>query len=866
MASLVTPHGHRRTVMGMIWGVLLHELRQHAYSSTMPVFICGFLLFLISGVFFIGNFLDSNLATLDLQWQFLVWISIFLVPALAMRSFDGYKRSGSVDLLLSLPLPPIVFIVGKWMSGAFVLLAMLLLTFPMVVTIAFLGQPDWGVVFSGYFGATLLLFSLYAVAILAAVICNEKVSAFLLGIALVLGLLVCDIERSLLIFLPDQMKELISYSYVLSPRYWFREIVSGDVTLASVLYFLLLSVGSLWIASRQFALLRQPTHRTISAVLSSIAVFIALVGVVASITVLTSRIDIGVDASAQRQFTLNEQTANIVRDAPQKTKIQFFSNMDMTEVPLMIRQHRDRVERLLKRMERVSNGRIEVDFIALSDDTEGAELAQMDGVAAVPMSSGDNLYLGAVFTVGEKKLSINYFDHKRAALLEYDVALQISNLSREGTPRIGVLSSFLKPKNALEPHSSFSILEELKSQYDVTVIPQFADVLPGDIDVLVVIDTPILRRGMLVAIDKHISSGSGALLLVDPHQRMNEANASLAVQASEEGEINTLGDLLSSYGLEMANDKIVGDDLNPSLVRSSSGKAYPFPYWMELGKNNISRNHPVSSLLNKLLFADAGHFEITDENQIVHSIVYTSAETAELSKYEIKKQSAEQLAANFAPGSHPPRNLVVYIDGPIEQAFADGDVEVESRNASLFAVSDADWIYNGYSMTEAQVGGATMPRPINDNFSLFLNIVEYLAGDERLMAIRSRGNPVRSFERVEEMLNEARRTYREREADYLAQISKAESSIAEVMQMTGAASREQLPDDLKQQVMQLQALAYPIKRNLRTLRQRMRKDVSALFRNIVIFNIAVGPILVIGVNALLRWRRRQSRLAEGVSI
>ena len=866
MASLVTPHGHRRTVMGMIWGVLLHELRQHAYSSTMPVFICGFLLFLISGVFFIGNFLDSNLATLDLQWQFLVWISIFLVPALAMRSFDGYKRSGSVDLLLSLPLPPLVFIVGKWMSGAFVLLAMLLLTFPMVVTIAFLGQPDWGVVFSGYFGATLLLFSLYAVAILAAVICNEKVSAFLLGIALVLGLLVCDIERSLLIFLPDQMKELISYSYVLSPRYWFREIVSGDVTLASVLYFLLLSAGSLWIASRQFALLRQPTHRTISAVLSSVAVFIALVGVVASITVLTSRIDIGVDASAQRQFTLNEQTANIVRDAPQKTKIQFFSNMDMTEVPLMIRQHRDRVERLLKRMERVSNGRIEVDFIALSDDTEGAELAQMDGVAAVPMSSGDNLYLGAVFTVGEKKLSINYFDHKRAALLEYDVALQISNLSREGTPRIGVLSSFLKPKNALEPHSSFSILEELKSQYDVTVIPQFADVLPGDIDVLIVIDTPILRRGMLVAIDKHISSGSGALLLVDPHQRMNEANASLAVQASEEGEINTLGDLLSSYGLEMANDKIVGDDLNPSLVRSSSGKAYPFPYWMELGKNNISRNHPVSSLLNKLLFADAGHFEITDENQIVHSIVYTSAETAELSKYEIKKQSAEQLAANFAPGSHPPRNLVVYIDGPIEQAFADGDVKVESRNASLFAVSDADWIYNGYSMTEAQVGGATMPRPINDNFSLFLNIVEYLAGDERLMAIRSRGNPVRSFERVEEMLNEARRTYREREADYLAQISKAESSIAEVMQMTGAASREQLPDDLQQQVMQLQALAYPIKRNLRTLRQRMRKDVSALFRNIVIFNIAVGPILVIGVNALLRWRRRQSRLAEGVSI
>ena len=111
------------------------------------------------------------------------------------------------------------------------------------------------------------------------------------------------------------------------------------------------------------------------------------------------------------------------------------------------------------------------------------------------------------------------------------------------------------------------------------------------------------------------------------------------------------------------------------------------------------------------------------------------------------------------------------------------------------------------------------------------------------------------------MLNKARRTYREREADYLAQISKAESSIAEVMRLTGAASRDQLPDDLQQQVMQLQALAYPIKRNLRALRQRMRKNVNVLFRNIVIFNFACGPILVVGMNVWLRRRRRQSRLA-----
>ena len=103
-------------------------------------------------------------------------------------------------------------------------------------------------------------------------------------------------------------------------------------------------------------------------------------------------------------------------------------------------------------------------------------------------------------------------------------------------------------------------------------------------------------------------------------------------------------------------------------------------------------------------------------------------------------------------------------------------------------------------MTEAQVGGVTMPKPINDNFSLFLNMVEFLTGDDRLLTIRSRGNPVRSFTRVEKMLSEARQIYREREAEFLAQISKAETSIAEVLRMTGAANREQLPEDLRKQV------------------------------------------------------------------
>ena len=287
---------------------------------------------------------------------------------------------------------------------------------------------------------------------------------------------------------------------------------------------------------------------------------------------------------------------------------------------------------------------------------------------------------------------------------------------------------------------------------------------------------------------------------------------------------------------------------------------------MQIGPNNISKEHPVSIALNRLLFAEAGHFEIDESNKSVHPVVSTSTQTAELYKREIKLNEANVLAANFSPGTNPPRNLVVYMDGEVKPALVESSKVTTSTKASFFAVADADWIYNGYSMTEAQVGGTTMPRPINDNFSLFLNMVEYLTGDDRLLAIRSNGNPIRPFKKVEDMLSETRQIYREREAEYLSQISKAEASIAEVLQMTGAANREQLPNDLRQQVMQLQALAYPIKRNLRALRQEMRERVDTLFRNIIIFNIAFGPLVVVGLSAFLRnMRRKQKRQSKIVA-
>ena len=162
------------------------------------------------------------------------------------------------------------------------------------------------------------------------------------------------------------------------------------------------------------------------------------------------------------------------------------------------------------------------------------------------MSSGDSLYFGAVFKSGDKHLVTSYFDVNRATSLEYDLALQLSNLSRKKTPHIGILSSVLKPANAETPHPGLSILEELKSQYDVSIIPYFSDGLTDTYDVLIVFDTPVIRKETLRDIDLHIQSGKGAIIMLDPFQRMNSANAALSVKPSKNGQINSINDLLNS--------------------------------------------------------------------------------------------------------------------------------------------------------------------------------------------------------------------------------------------------------------------------------------------------------------------------------
>jgi gliding motility-associated transport system permease protein len=159
------------------------ELGAYFATPVAAVFIVIFLVLQGALTFDVGNFFARGQADLDPFFAFLPWVFLLLVPAVAMRLWAEERRLGTIELLLSLPVTEAEAVVGKFLAAwAFCALA-LLLTFPIVLTVNYLGSPDNGVIVSGYLGALLVAGAFLAVGIAASALTRNQVIAFVLGVA-----------------------------------------------------------------------------------------------------------------------------------------------------------------------------------------------------------------------------------------------------------------------------------------------------------------------------------------------------------------------------------------------------------------------------------------------------------------------------------------------------------------------------------------------------------------------------------------------------------------------------------------------------------------------------------------------------------
>src|SRR5262245_56520650 len=170
------------------------ELNGYFASPVAYVFIVIFLLLNGFFTFMLGGFFERGQANLSSFFIWHPWLYLFLVPAAGMRLWSEERRLGTLELLLTMPITPWQAIVGKFIaSWAFLVLA-LVLTFPVVCTVSYLGDADGGAIFAGYVGSALIAGGYLAVTCLTSAMTRSQVISFILSVVICFFLILAGWE------------------------------------------------------------------------------------------------------------------------------------------------------------------------------------------------------------------------------------------------------------------------------------------------------------------------------------------------------------------------------------------------------------------------------------------------------------------------------------------------------------------------------------------------------------------------------------------------------------------------------------------------------------------------------------------------
>ncbi len=227
-------------------GVLFkRELNSYFATPIAYVFIVIFLF--LSGIFtfYLGNFFANGQADLRAFFTYHPWLYLFLIPALSMRLWAEERKTGTIELLLTLPISVIEAVLGKFLAAWVFTGIALLLTFPMWITVNYLGSPDNSVIFSGYLGSWLMAGGFLAIGSCVSAMTKNQVVAFVITAVVSLLFILSGLPMVLDFFsgwAPQLLVNAISSFSFLSH---FNAITKGVIDLRDLVYFL--SLIAFWL-------------------------------------------------------------------------------------------------------------------------------------------------------------------------------------------------------------------------------------------------------------------------------------------------------------------------------------------------------------------------------------------------------------------------------------------------------------------------------------------------------------------------------------------------------------------------------------------------------------------------------------------
>lgn len=217
--------------------ILQRELASYFATPLAYVFILIFLVMAAALTFYLGNFYERGQADLVPFFNFHPWLYLFLVPAVSMRLWAEERKSGSIELLLTQPVTLWQAVLGKFLAAWIFVAIALALTFPLWITVNYLGNPDNGAIFAAYLGSLLMAGGFLAVGSCMSALTRNQVIAFILTAVVCFLLLLAGFPLVLDAVRGWAPQAIVDAVASLSFLAHFESIVKGVLDLRDVLYF-----------------------------------------------------------------------------------------------------------------------------------------------------------------------------------------------------------------------------------------------------------------------------------------------------------------------------------------------------------------------------------------------------------------------------------------------------------------------------------------------------------------------------------------------------------------------------------------------------------------------------------------------------
>lgn len=635
--------------------------------------------------------------------------------------------------------------------------------------------------------------------------------------------------------------------------------------------------------------------KSLETFLYSIGGVIAMALILVAVNVILSGARQRVDLTQEKAYTLSAGTRAILAKLDTPVKVRFYCSQSAAATPqsVFLKTYARKVEDLLAEYKQAAQGKLIIEKYDPQPDSDAEDSARLDGITGAQMPSGDMFYMGIAVNLLDAKETIPFCQPTRERLLEYDLTRAISRVITPEKPVVGVMSALpvfggganpMMMQMGQRPQPAWAIVGELQKDFTVKNVPLTSDKIDANIKVLVVIHPKDITDAAQFAIDQFLLRGGKLIAFLDANSLVDNQNQRNPMMGQMGGGGSSLDKLLKAWGVTFENSKVVADR-NYQMVLGNDSPDAQRPTWLSLTPEALDKDDIITSQIDNIWYFAGGAFSGTPTDGLKETVLLKSSKDSGFVEGFLANLSPANAMKDFKPNGKE-LALAVRLTGKFKTAFPNGDpnqpsgesaagetnapakpadhaLKASQVESTVILVGDADMIQDNFTIQDNQTPFGNWRRQLNANLNFAQNAVEQLAGDNNLIAVRSRATLNRPFEVVRKKEAEASQKFQGVVDELQQKAQAAQQRINELQaQKSDQNQRFIITPEQQAEIAKLEKESVETDKKLRAVKKDLAREVDSLKTSLTWWNIFAMPAVVTAGGILLAVYKRKLTAAK----